>query len=66
MALLARALIILAAVLLAVAAYRAALHVVDRLLRPLAGASDYPAKAQRARTLRPLMTNAIRYTNRAW
>src|SRR6185295_9481841 len=61
-ALLARALIILGAVLLAVVAYRAALHVVDRLLRPLEGASDYPAKVQRARTLGPLMTNAIRYT----
>ena len=60
--LLARALIILAAVLLAVLAYRAALHVIDRLLRPLEGASDYPAKVQRARTLGPLMTNAIRYT----
>ena len=43
-------------------AYRAALHVIDRLLRPLEGASDYPAKVQRARTLGPLMTNAIRYT----
>ena len=62
MALLARALVILGAVLLAVVAYRAALHVIDRLLRPLAGASDYPAKVQRAHTLGPLMTNAIRYT----
>ena len=35
---------------------------IDRLLRPLEGASDYPAKVQRARTLGPLMTNAIRYT----
>ena len=41
--------------------YRAALHLVERLLRPLEGASDYPAKVQRARTLEPLMTSVIRY-----
>ena len=62
MALLARSLVALAAVGLAVVAYRASLRVVDRVLRPLEGASDYPARVQRARTLAPLMTNVIRYT----
>ncbi len=61
MALLARALIVLASVLLAVLAYRAAVHLVERLLRPLEGASDYPLKVQRARTLGPLMKSVIRY-----
>ncbi len=61
-ALLARLLVMLAAMVLAVAAYRACTHVVDRLLRPLEGASDYPAKVQRARTLGPLMKNVARYT----
>jgi len=61
-ALLVRLLVILAACGLAVTAYRAASHVIDRLLRPLEGASDYPAKVQRARTLGPLMKNVARYT----
>ena len=61
-AVLARLLVMLAAMALAVAAYRACTHLVDRLLRPLEGASDYPAKVQRARTLGPLMKNVARYT----
>lgn len=61
MALLARAIVVLAALIVAVSAYRAAVHLVDRLLRPLEGAVDYPAKAQRARTLGPLMKNVIRW-----
>ena len=61
-ALLARLLVMLAALGLAVVAYRAAAHLVDRLLRPLEGLSDYPAKVQRARTLGPLMKNVARYT----
>jgi len=61
-ALLARLLVMLAALVLAVVAYRACTHLVDRLLRPLEGASDYPAKMQRARTLGPLMKNVARYT----
>src|SRR5439155_16560307 len=61
-ALLARLLVMLAAMALAVAAYRACTHLVDRLLRPLEGASDYPAKVQRARTLGPLMKHVARYT----
>ncbi len=61
-ALLARAIVVLAAIALAILAYRTAVRVVDRLLRPLEGASDYSAKAQRARTLGPLMKNVARYT----
>lgn len=61
-ALLARVLVMLASIGLAVLAYRAAAHLVDRLLRPLEGPSDYPAKVQRARTLGPLMKNVARYT----
>jgi small conductance mechanosensitive channel len=61
-ALLARVLVMLASLGLAVLAYRAAAHLVDRLLRPLEGPSDYPARVQRARTLGPLMKNVARYT----
>jgi moderate conductance mechanosensitive channel len=35
--------------------------VIRRLLQPLVGATDYPARAQRARTLGPLLTSATRY-----
>jgi small conductance mechanosensitive channel len=34
---------------------------IHRLLRPLAGATDYPARVQRARTLGPLLTSTARY-----
>jgi len=61
-ALLARLLVMLAALGLAVVAYRTAAHLVDRLLRPPEGASDYPSKVQRTRTLGPLMKNVARYT----
>src|SRR5262245_59444184 len=61
-ALLARVIVVLAALALAFLAYRMAVRVVDRLLHPLEGASDYSAKAQRARTLGPLMKNVARYT----
>jgi small-conductance mechanosensitive channel len=60
-ALLARLLVILAALGMALFAYRAAAHLIDRLLAPLEGAGDYPAKVQRARTLGPLMKNVARY-----
>jgi moderate conductance mechanosensitive channel len=59
---LARILAMVVAVVLAVFAYRAAAHLIDRLLRPLEGATDYPAKVQRARTLGPLMKNVALYT----
>jgi len=60
-ALLARTLAIAGAVLLAVIAYRLIGHLIERLLRPLEGAQDYPQKVQRARTLGPLLKNAARY-----
>jgi small-conductance mechanosensitive channel len=41
--------------------YRIVVVLVRRLLRPLEGASDYPARVQRARTLGPLLTSAARY-----
>jgi moderate conductance mechanosensitive channel len=59
---LARILAMVVAVVLAMFAYRATAHLIDRLLRPLEGATDYPAKAQRARTLGPLMKNVALYT----
>jgi len=61
-ALLARLLVMFATAVLAVVAYRAATHLVDRLLRPLDGAADQPARAQRAHTLGQLMKNLARYT----
>jgi len=60
--LLARGFVVTATVVLAVVAYRLSGGVIDRLLRPLEGATDYPAKVQRARTLAPLMRNAALYT----
>ena len=41
--------------------YRLLTAVIRRLLEPLAGATDYPARAQRARTLGPLLTSTARY-----
>ena len=58
---LARVLVVLGAFGLAVLAHRMTSGVVDRLLRPLEGAHDYPLKVQRARTLGPLMKNAVAY-----
>lgn len=60
-ALLARTLTIAGALLLAVIAYRGLSHLIDRLLRPLEGAADYPQKVQRARTLGPLLKSAALY-----
>ena len=56
-----RILVVLAAVGLALVGYRAGSRLIDRLLRPLEGASDYPVKVQRARTLGPLMKSVTRY-----
>ena len=56
-----RILVVLAAVGLASVGYRAGSRLIDRLLRPLEGASDYPVKVQRARTLGPLMKSVSRY-----
>src|SRR6185436_8449617 len=41
--------------------YRLLTVVIRRVLQPLAGAMDYPARAQRARTLGPLLTSTARY-----
>lgn len=41
--------------------FRLVTGLINRLLRPLAGAVDYPARAQRARTLGPLLTSVTRY-----
>ncbi len=60
-ALLARTLTIAGTLVLAVIAYRAMSHLIDRLLRPLEGAVDYPQKVQRARTLGPLLKSAALY-----
>lgn len=60
-ALLASALTIAGALVLAVLAYRVVGRLIDRLLRPLEGAQDYPQKAQRARTLAPLLRSATLY-----
>lgn len=59
--LLARVLTIAGALVLAVIAYRAGSHLIDRVLRPLEGAQDYSQKAQRARTLGPLLKSAALY-----
>ena len=56
-----RILVVLAAVGLASVGYRAGSRLIDKLLRPLEGASDYPVKVQRARTLGPLMKSVTRY-----
>jgi len=58
---LARIIVVAAALGLAVLAHRFVAGVIDRLLRPLEGAHDYPVKVQRARTLGPLMKNAAAY-----
>ena len=49
------------AVLVGWVGYRLTTAVVRRVLRPLAGATDYSARAQRARTLGPLLTSSARY-----
>jgi small conductance mechanosensitive channel len=41
--------------------YRIVTVLIRRLLRPLEGATDFPARAQRARTLGPLLTSVARY-----
>ena len=41
--------------------YRLLTALIHRILRPLAGATDYPARAQRAQTLGPLLTSIARY-----
>jgi small conductance mechanosensitive channel len=49
------------AILVGWAGYRLVTVLIHRLLRPLEGATDYPVRAQRARTLGPLLTSVARY-----
>lgn len=58
---LARIFVVMSVIALAMAAQRFSARLIDRLLRPLEGAHDYPAKVQRARTLGPLMKNVVAY-----
>ncbi|MFI5008101.1 MAG: mechanosensitive ion channel family protein [Solirubrobacterales bacterium] len=58
---LARIAAIAGAMLVGWVAYRILTGVIRRLLQPLVGATDYPARAQRARTLGPLLTSVARY-----
>lgn len=58
---LARLLIIVVILALAVGAYRVVAGLIDRLLRALPGSADYSEKVQRAQTLGPLMKSAARY-----
>jgi small conductance mechanosensitive channel len=58
---LARMLAVLTALLVGWLGYRLVAHMIRRVLRPLAGSTDYPIRAQRARTLGPLLTSVVRY-----
>lgn len=58
---LARLITILGVLVLGWVAYHLVTGLIRRLLRPLEGATDYPARVQRARTLGPLMSSAARY-----
>jgi small conductance mechanosensitive channel len=59
--LLSRVLVVLAALVVAWLAYRAACRLVDRLLRPIEASADYSLRVQRARTLSPLLKNIALY-----
>jgi small-conductance mechanosensitive channel len=58
---LARIAAILGALLIGWLGYRLVAAVIRRLLRPLEGSTDYPIRAQRARTLGPMLTSVARY-----
>jgi moderate conductance mechanosensitive channel len=58
---LARIAAIVGALLVGWMGYRLVAALIHRLLRPLEGSMDYPARAQRARTLGPLLTSVMRY-----
>ncbi|MGH7318967.1 MAG: mechanosensitive ion channel family protein [Candidatus Rokuibacteriota bacterium] len=58
---LARLVTILGVLLLGWVAYRIVTALIHRVLRPLEGATDYPARIQRARTLGPLLSSSARY-----
>ena len=58
---LARFLVVIATAGLAVLGHRLVCGLIDRLLHPLEGTTDYSVKVQRARTLGPLMKNVVAY-----
>jgi small conductance mechanosensitive channel len=58
---LARIAAILAALLLGWLGYQIVARGIRRLLRPLEGSTDYSLRAQRARTLGPMLTSVVRY-----
>ena len=58
---LARIATIAGAMIVGWVSYRLVTVVIRRLLQPLVGATDYPVRAQRARTLGPLLTSTARY-----
>jgi len=57
----ARVSAILLALLVGWVGYRMVAVVIRRLLRPLEGTTDYSVRAQRARTLGPMLTSVARY-----
>ena len=59
--LVARITAIVVALLVGWLGYRLGAVAIRRLLRPLEGSTDYPIRAQRARTLGPLLTSVTRY-----
>ena len=59
--LLGRLLTILGVAVVGWVTYRLVTSLIRRLLRPLEGASDFPARVQRARTLGPLVSSVARY-----
>jgi small conductance mechanosensitive channel len=59
--LLARVLLIAGVILVGWIGYRLVTGLIRRLLRPLEGAADQSARAQRARTLEPLLSSTVRY-----
>ena len=58
---LARLVTILGVLLIGWVAYRLVTGLIQRVLRPLEGTTDYSARVQRARTLGPLLSSVARY-----
>jgi small conductance mechanosensitive channel len=58
---LARIAAVVAALLVGWLGYQIVAAVIRRLLRPLVGSADYSFRAQRARTLGPMLTSVVRY-----
>lgn len=58
---LARLVTILGVLLIGWVTYRLVTGLIERVLRPLSGTTDYSARVQRARTLGPLLSSVARY-----